>query len=130
MFVDASVFVAILAEEEDAPRLSASIEHRKDCCTSSLALLETTVVLATRLDKRPTDVEKLLDEAINAMGIAVVPITAEMTRIAVRAFEQYGKGRGHPAQLKLADCMAYAVAKVRKVPLLYKGNDFAFTDLA
>ena len=46
-----------------------------------------------------------------------------------RAFEQYGKGMGHPAQLNFGDCMAYAVAKVHDVPLLYKGDDFAQTDI-
>lgn len=51
-------------------------------------------------------------------------------RLAVQAFSDYGKGRGHPAQLNLADCLSYACAKNRKMPLLYKGNDFAHTDLA
>jgi ribonuclease VapC len=49
--------------------------------------------------------------------------------LAVQAFADYGKGRGHLAQLNLADCLSYACAKAQGVPLLYKGNDFADTDL-
>jgi ribonuclease VapC len=45
------------------------------------------------------------------------------------AFEKYGKGRGHPAQLNMGDCFAYAVAKSRRMPLLFKGNDFTKTDI-
>jgi ribonuclease VapC len=50
--------------------------------------------------------------------------------LAIDAFARYGKGRGHPAQLNIADCLSYACAKKLGVPLLYKGNDFARTDLA
>ena len=45
------------------------------------------------------------------------------------AFDRFGKGIGHPAKLNFGDCMAYAVAKVHDVPLLYKGTDFAQTDI-
>jgi ribonuclease VapC len=50
-------------------------------------------------------------------------------RMAADAFLLYGKGRGHPAQLNFADCMSYAVAKHLGAPLLYKGSDFAHTDI-
>jgi ribonuclease VapC len=46
------------------------------------------------------------------------------------ARDRYGKGTGHPARLNLGDCVSYAMAKKAGVPLLYKGNDFAQTDLA
>jgi ribonuclease VapC len=46
------------------------------------------------------------------------------------AFKRYGKGRGHPAQLNIIDCAAYALARSRNLPLLFKGNDFAHTDIA
>jgi ribonuclease VapC len=53
-----------------------------------------------------------------------------MYRIAIEAFDRFGRGRGHPAKLNFGDCMAYAVAKAHQVPLLYKGDDFAKTDIA
>jgi len=54
---------------------------------------------------------------------------AKTASLAVQAFADYGKGRGHPAQLNLADCLSYACAKAQGIPLLYKGKDFAHTDL-
>jgi ribonuclease VapC len=62
--------------------------------------------------------------------IEVMPLTDEVGRIALDAFDRYGKGRRHPAQLNMGDCFAYACAKFRGVPLLYKGSDFSRTDLA
>jgi ribonuclease VapC len=67
---------------------------------------------------------------IASAGIEIVPVTEEIGRIAVDAFDRYGKGRGHPAQLNMGDCFAYACAKAHGLPLLYKGADFSKTDLA
>ncbi len=50
-------------------------------------------------------------------------------RRAVDAFDTYGKGRGHPAQLNFADCLSYACAAHHNVPILFKGRDFIHTDL-
>ena len=61
--------------------------------------------------------------------VEIIPITAEIGRAAVAAFEQYGRGR-HPARLNMGDCFAYACARALGVPLLYKGDDFAQTDIA
>ena len=58
-----------------------------------------------------------------------VPFTHEMFEPAVQAFHSYGKGRGHPAQLNFGDCLSYAVAKAHRVPVLYKGDVFALTDI-
>jgi ribonuclease VapC len=63
-------------------------------------------------------------------NVETVPITREIGDLALQAFEKYGKGRGHKAQLNMGDCFAYACAKSLGVPLLYKGDDFAKTDLA
>ena len=62
--------------------------------------------------------------------VGVVGITPADGDAALEAFARYGKGRGHPAQLNLADCFAYAVAKNQGVALLFKGDDFSRTDLA
>ncbi len=63
-------------------------------------------------------------------NISVIPITPEIGRAALEAFERYGKGRDHPGQLNMGDCFAYACARALGVPVLYKGDDFARTDLA
>ncbi|MDD2795591.1 type II toxin-antitoxin system VapC family toxin, partial [Acidocella sp.] len=70
-------------------------------------------------------IQELLIEA----GVTLVPMDARTASLAVRAFADYGTGRGHPAQLNLADCLSYACAKVQGIPLLYKGKDFSRTDL-
>ena len=61
--------------------------------------------------------------------VQVIPFDAEQARLAISAFEQFGKGMGHKAQLNLTDCAAYALAKSLGVPLLFKGDDFAATDI-
>ena len=85
--------------------------------------------LSTKLAVEPMVFEATIDDFLQEARIEIVAIDAEDGRVAVQAFSDYGKGRGHPAQLNLADCLSYACAKNRKVPLLYKGNDFARTDL-
>ncbi len=59
-----------------------------------------------------------------------VPIGEREAVLALEAFTQYGKGRQHPARLNMGDCFAYACAKSHGARLLYKGKDFAETDLA
>jgi ribonuclease VapC len=61
--------------------------------------------------------------------VAVVPISPEAASTALSAFSRFGKGTGHPAQLNLGDCFAYAVARDRKTSLLFKGDDFRRTDI-
>jgi ribonuclease VapC len=62
------------------------------------------------------------------MRIEIVPVTLEQGAVAITSFMQYGKGR-HGARLNLADCFSYALAKTRRLPLLFKGDDFAQTDI-
>ena len=86
--------------------------------------------LSTKLALPPHIVSQELQLLLVEADIEVVPIDENDGRLAIDAFEQYGKGRGHPAQLNLADCLSYACARNRDVNLLYKGKDFAHTNLA
>jgi ribonuclease VapC len=129
MFVDTSAVVAILSEEGDAADLARRIEEAPASITSALVVLEAVMRLSTKLAIDPIDVEAAVSEFLHEAGIAIVPIGSTAAKLAVQAFAAYGKGRGHPAQLNLADCLSYACAKEHGVPLLYKGNDFARTDL-
>jgi ribonuclease VapC len=90
-------------------------------------LLETRIVLFAR--GGPSAVATL-DELIESAGIAVIPFDGPLAAAAFNAFKRYGKGQGHKAQLNIVDCAAYALAKARNLPLLFKGNDFAATDIA
>ena len=129
MFIDTSAMIAILTLEPDAAVLAARMERAPLRVTSALVLLEAAMRLATILNVDPRVVGAKLNDFTVEADIAVVPIGEATARLAIEAFAAYGKGRGQPAQLNLADCMSYAVAKEMGVPLLYKGDDFARTDL-
>ncbi len=69
-------------------------------------------------------------EFLDVTGTSLVAVAAADGDTALAAFARYGKGRGHPAQLNLGDCFAYAMAKNHGLPLLFKGDDFDQTDIA
>ncbi|WP_188517259.1 type II toxin-antitoxin system VapC family toxin [Alsobacter metallidurans] len=129
MFIDTSVFVAILCGEPEAPLFAAAIERAARRFTSPMVRLETCMVASTRLDRSPADVEMDFDAILIEAAIEVAPITDETSRLAVRAFERFGKGRGTAARLNLADCFSYASARALGAPILFKGRDFAATEL-
>jgi ribonuclease VapC len=129
MFIDTSAFIAILAGEPASAALATAIEAAESRATSPLVRLETCMRLASKLDVSPEDAQAAFDQTIADAAIEVTPITDAMGREAVAAFSLFGKGRGHPAQLNLADCVVYACAKACQAPLLCTGSDFAKTDI-
>ncbi|WP_430912191.1 type II toxin-antitoxin system VapC family toxin [Methylobacterium sp. sgz302541] len=129
MFIDTSAFVAILCKEPEAGIFATCIERAKRRCTSPMVRLETCMVLADRLDRDPLDVQADFDEFLTEAGITVMSISDSIGRGAVEAFQRYGKGRGHTAQLNLADCLSYACARAYRNPILFKGRHFGHTDL-
>ena len=129
MFVDTSVFVAILSQEHDADDWTAALEAGGGM-TSTLVLLEAVMRLSSKLGVQPAEAERAVRALVDEAQIVIVPIGEAELTLAVNAFGSYGKGRGHPAQLNLADCLSYACTKANQTRILYKGNDFAQTDLA
>ena len=129
VFIDASVLVAVLLKEPEARQLAAAMDAAGRCVTSPLALYETVVVVMSKRATSRALAEELVRDVLAAAEIEVIPITEEIGRAALDAFDRYGKGRGHPAQLNMGDCFAYGAARVLGVPLLYKGDDFALTAL-
>jgi ribonuclease VapC len=69
------------------------------------------------------------DELIERFKIVIEPVTAEQAKIARQAYRDFGKGSGSPASLNFGDCFTYALARDKREPLLYKGDDFGHTDL-
>jgi ribonuclease VapC len=128
MFIDTSVIVAILSKEPDATEFANKIEAA-ECCTSALVILEASMRLSTKLRIDPVEIEQRIQVLLDEARITLAPMDARTASLAVKAFADYGKGRGHPAQLNLADCLSYACAKAQNIPLLYKGKDFSHTDL-
>lgn len=129
MFVDASAIVAMITQEPEATRFLDRVETADDPITSAVAIFEAALGIFRKrqstVDQALDDVRQLLEEA----DIRVVGISEAEAVEALSAFSRYGKGRGHPAQLNLGDCFAYAVARTNDVPLLFKGNDFSETDI-
>lgn len=84
--------------------------------------------MSRSLDLTVSEARFEVERYLRLMDIEVVAIPPEAAGFAIDAFERYGKGR-HPARLNMGDCFAYAGARLARVPLLYKGNDFALTDI-
>jgi len=130
VFVDSSIFIAILAGEPDGKHFSNILETSESCITSPLVVLETTMRLSSIRRMEPAETGEVVRIYLERARVIQLPIVEQDGAAAIDAFARYGKGRGHPAQLNMADCMAYACARNRGLKLLYKGNDFAATDLA
>jgi ribonuclease VapC len=128
VFIDTSVIVAILSKEPDATEFANQIEAAEGV-TSAVVILESAMILSTKLGLDPVVVETRIQAFLDEARIKLAPMDAATASLAVKAFADYGKGRGHPAQLNLADCFSYACARAQGVPLLYKGKDFSHTDL-
>ena len=93
-------------------------------------VLETVMRLTTMLGNDVETARAVTSAFLDEAGIQVVPITEAMGEAAIDAFARFGKGMGHGARLNIADCLTYAAARELGQPILYKGNDFAATDLA
>ena len=128
MYVDASALVALILSEPDAPDILARMESADRLFTSPTGLWEAVVSCTRRMDWDPETARSAVARYLDGMQIAVVDMPAATADLAIDAYARYGKGR-HPAALNFGDCFAYACAKHFDVPLLYKGNDFAQTDI-
>ena len=125
MIIDSSAICAILFGETDTKRYEDAIAEADVRRISAGNLLEAAIVVESRTGPLGGD---QLDALIERAGIEVVPISAEQATIARRAWRRFGKGR-HAAGLNLGDCLAYALAESTREPLLFKGDDFARTDI-
>ena len=130
IFVDTSALIAILAAEPDAAMFAAKIQADGDRITGAHVILEAAMTLSTVAGLAPTTADAEVMRALHEASIAVVPVDEEVAHAAVAAFERYGKGRRHRASLNFGDCLSYACAKAHGAKLLFKGGDFAHTDIA
>jgi len=125
MIVDTSALVAILLDEPDAEKLSATIAANTPRIISAVSVLEASIVIESKKGEAGL---ALLDELLNLAQFEIVAFDDAQQQLARVAYRRYGKGR-HPAGLNFGDCCAYALAKVRNEALLFKGNDFNQTDI-
>ena len=125
MVIDTSAIVAIALNEPDAAELEVRIADDPLRLISAATVLEATVVLETRLGDAGG---REFDLWLLKIGAEIVPVDAEQADAARRAWRRFGKGR-HAAALNYGDCFSYALALTRGEPLLFKGEDFAKTDV-
>jgi ribonuclease VapC len=125
VIVDTSAIVAILRREPEGPALFDRVVEASRPAMSAAALVEAAMVIEGRGGRQAgADLDNFLARA----GIEIVAVTADTARLAREAWRVWGKGN-HPARLNPGDCFAYALARERGEPLLFKGEDFARTDV-
>jgi ribonuclease VapC len=126
MIVDSSALVAILLNEEDGSALSSVLDGPEVVRMSAASYLESSIVI----DKfRDAALSAIFDDMVLDSRIVIEPVTAEQARIARQAYRDYGKGSGHAANLNFGDCFSYALARAKREPILFNGDDFIHTDL-
>jgi len=128
MFIDASALTALLTNEDDARELLARLQQSRIRLTSPLAVWEATIAVARVLDLPIGETADALEGYLALMEIELIAVAPQTARIALDAFDRYGKGR-HPARLNFGDCFAYACARHLGQPLMSKGADFPQTDI-
>jgi ribonuclease VapC len=126
MIVDSSALVAILRFEPERVSFATMLDKAAELHMSAATYLELSIVIDSRRD--PV-VSQEIDELIEKFKIKIEPVTAEQAKIARQAYRNFGKGSGHPAGLNFGDCFSYALARDKREPMLWKGDDFGHTDL-
>jgi ribonuclease VapC len=126
MIVDTSAIVAIVKQEAEWEVLAEKLDKTDRSLISAATFVELSVVVERF--KNPS-LSRRLDEIVEEFEIQIEAFTATQANIARQAYRDYGRGSGHPANLDFGDCFAYALARDKREPLLYKGEDFVHTDL-
>ena len=125
MIIDSSALLAVILNEADEGRYLTVMLDTPALKMSAANWVETAIVVDRRGDPVASD---RFEELIAELRIEIVPITANVAYRARSAHTDFGRGR-HPAALNYGDCFSYAIAKIAREPLLFKGNDFSQTDI-
>jgi ribonuclease VapC len=123
--IDTSAIIAVLLNEANAVSIAQAIESGSLRLLSAANLLEASIVIESR--KGETGGREL-DLLLYRAAIEIVAVDQDQAEVARLAWRRFGKGR-HPAGLNYGDCFAYALAKTRRLPLLFQGDDFSQTDI-
>jgi len=126
MVIDTSALLAILQDEPERRAFTEAMEAAEHLAMSTATFVETSIVVDARYG---TEGLRDLDSLLAIASVELVSVDVEQAHLARSAFLRFGRGR-HSANLNYGDCFAYALAKALAEPLLYKGNDFAQTDLS
>ena len=122
MILDSSAIVAVVRNERERTSFLQAMKDAARLSVGAPTVLESSMLLG------PGSVDSMR-AMFFGLGVEEVQFTSEHTTVAHTAFERFGKGRGHRAQLNFGDCLSYALAKVAGDSLLFKGEDFTHTDI-
>ena len=125
MVLDTSALLAILLDEPERRAFTEAIEAAERRLLSAASFVEVSMILESR---HGAEGVRALDRLLAAAAVEVVDVDAGQALKARDAFRRFGKGR-HVAGLNFGDCFAYALAVTQAEPLLFKGQDFAATDV-
>lgn len=126
LVVDTSVLIAILNREPEGRDFAAAC-HSADTLLISAGTMHEVNCVVIRNDL--SDGIARLGLLVERLQLAIVPFDLEQLAAARVAYVRYGRGTEHPAGLNMGDCFAYALARTRNLPLLFKGDDFVHTDI-
>jgi ribonuclease VapC len=126
VIVETSAVIAIVRREPERDDFLAALDRSPTNRLSAASYVEAAIVVD---GSRDPALSRYLDELLAVSNITVEPVTERQARIAREAYRDYGKGSGHSARLNFVDCFAYALARDRNEPLLFKGDDFRHTDI-
>ena len=126
MILDTSAVIAILRDEPEAEVFVEMIEDADNRRISAVNYVEAGAVID---GSRDPIASRRLDEMLREAQITIEPVTEAQAQLARQAYRDFGKGSGHPAKLNFGDCFAYALAKAKNEPMLFKGDDFSRTDI-
>ncbi len=125
VIIDTSAVLAIFLQESDGRHYLRAVMDAEPRRMSVSNWLETSMVV----DRRGNAIAaNWLEEFMQHAGIELMPVSVSQAAIARRAWRTFGRGV-HPARLNYGDCFAYALAMETREPLLFKGDDFAQTDV-
>jgi ribonuclease VapC len=126
VIIDTSAIVAVIRGEPEADVFRDWIVRAPVRRMSAASYVEVSAVIDGR---RNPMLSAALDQLIREMRVEITPFTARQAAIAREAYQRFGRGSGHPARLNMGDCFSYALARDLGEPLLFKGEDFALTDI-
>jgi ribonuclease VapC len=124
--IDTSAIVAIMKLETDATAYASMLASNAPRYISAGTKFECGIVVGGRLGPEALANLRMLLEGTQ---VETVPFDSEQSVVALRGYIRYGRGSRHKAGLNFGDCFAYALAKTRNLPLLFKGDDFIHTDV-
>lgn len=124
--VDTSALIAISVGEPDAAVYERRIAEHPRCLISAISAYEAATILRVR---QGAEAEERFWALLAEFDLEIIAFDDIQIRAAVDAYARFGKGIHAQARLNLCDCAAYALAKTRGAPLLFKGDDFSHTDL-